>query len=68
MIEESIVSEDENTVTIRFTRRNGKYMDRVVPKVEGVTNEELLARWHRRVTLEHLQNRILPSKWSTPTE
>lgn len=66
LIEEQIVAEDATSLTIRFTRRNGRYIDRVVPKVDGMTNEQLLNRWHRRMTIEYLQNRILPSKWNAP--
>lgn len=66
LIEEQIIAEDATTLTIRFTRQNGKYLDQVVNKVEGMTNEELLNRWHRRMTLAHLQRRILPNKWTTP--
>jgi hypothetical protein len=66
LIEEQILSETNNTVTIRFSRQNGSYIDREVQKVDGLTNEELLLRWHRRITLEYLQNRIVPSKWNKP--
>lgn len=66
LIEEQIVAEDATSLTIRFTRRNGRYIDRVVPKVDGMTNEQLLNRWHRRMTIEYLQNRILPTKWNAP--
>lgn len=66
VIEEQIVAEDATSLTIRFTRRNGRYIDRVVPKVDGMTNEQLLNRWHRRMTIEYLQNRILPTKWNAP--
>lgn len=66
LVEEQIISEDDTTVTIRFTRRNGKYLDKTVNKLDGLTNEDLLARWHRRMTLDVLQNRILPNKWTAP--
>lgn len=68
LLEESIISEDAETLTIRFTRRNGKYLDRTVPKIDGVSNEELLLRWHRRTTIDYLQNRILLNKWITPQQ
>lgn len=56
LISEEIIAEDENTLTIRFTNRSGtRYRDRTVRKFEGVTNEDLLRRWHRRMTLEYLQ-------------
>ena len=66
LIEEEILSEDSTTLTIRFKRQNGKYLDRQVRKIEGMTNEEVMNRWHRRMTIEYLQNRILPSKWNKP--
>lgn len=66
LIEESIINEDDTTVTIRFVRRNGKYLDKTVNKIEGKTNEDLLKRWHHIMTLDTLQNRSLPSAWKTP--
>lgn len=68
LIEEQIIAEDDSTLTIRFTRRNGRFIDRVVNKVEGMTNEQVLNRWHRRMTLDTLQRRILPRQWIKPEE
>ena len=68
LIEEQIIAEDDSTLTVRFTRRNGRYIDRVINKVEGMTNEQLLNRWHRRMTIQTLQRRILPNKWNRPEE
>lgn len=65
LIEEQIIAEDTNTVTIRFTRRNGKFIDKTVNKIDGMTNEQLLTRWHRRMTLEFLQRRIRLSQWQS---
>jgi len=57
LVTEEIIAETETELTIRFTSR-GRIYERTVPKVEGKTNEELLKRWHRRITLDTLQNRI----------
>lgn len=68
LIEEEIIAEDAETLTIRFKRRSGRYLDRTIKKIEGITNEQLLTKYHRLVTLEYLQNRILPNKWIKPEE
>lgn len=66
LVEETIISETDTELVVRFTRRNGRYIERTINKIEGLTNEELLKRWHHRITLEVLQNRILPHKWNIP--
>jgi hypothetical protein len=59
LIQEQIIAEDESTVTIKFLNRAGtRFKEKTVNKVEGMTNEDLLKRWHRRMTLEYLRSPI----------
>ena len=57
LVTEEIIAETETELTIRFTSR-GRIHERVVKKIEGKTNEEMLKRWHRRMTIMTLQNRV----------
>jgi len=64
LVTEEIIAETETELTIRFTSR-GRIYEKTVSKVEGKTNEELLKRWHRRITFQTLQNRIRYKKPET---
>ena len=55
LITEQIVSETDATLTIKFSSQSGRSRTRTVNKAEGMTNEQLLQRWHRRMTIEYLQ-------------
>jgi len=55
LITETIVSETDTELTIKFESNNGRSRTKTVNKVEGMTNEDLLNRWHRRMTIEFLQ-------------
>jgi hypothetical protein len=55
LISKEIISETETDLEIKFTSRGGRTKTKSVPKVEGMTNEDLIQRWHRRMTLEYLQ-------------
>jgi len=57
LVTEEIINETDTELTIRFTSR-GRIYERTVKKIEGKTNEEMLKMWHRRITLDTLQNRI----------
>lgn len=69
LITEEIIAEDDNTLTIRFTNRaNTRFRERTVNKVEGMTNEDLLRRWHRRMTIEYLQRPFRFKRIVNPAE
>jgi hypothetical protein len=55
LITETIVSETDTQLVIKFESSNGRSLTKKVNKVEGMTNEDLLRRWHRRMTVEYLQ-------------
>ena len=55
LITEQIVSETDTTLTIKFTSQSGRSRTRTVNKSYGLTNEQLLNRWHRRMTIEYMQ-------------
>lgn len=56
LIQEQIISEDESTITVKFLNKNGtRFKQKTINKVEGLTTEQLINRWHRRMTIEYLQ-------------
>lgn len=57
LVTEEIINETDTELTIRFTSR-GRIHERTVKKIEGLDNDQMLKKWHRRITLETLQNRI----------
>jgi hypothetical protein len=55
LLTEEIINETETTLTIKFSRSNGASLTKEVKKVEGMSNEDIMSRWHRRMTIEYLQ-------------
>lgn len=58
LVTEQIVSETENTLSIKFIGHNGKEIVRTVTKMAGKTNEDLLRIWHFRMTEKYMQGAI----------
>jgi len=58
LISEEIISETETQLEIKFTSKNGRSTTKTVNKIDGYTNDQLLQRWHRRMTLEYLQRPV----------
>jgi hypothetical protein len=55
LITEQILSETDTQLTIKFSNKTGRSLTKIINKVDGMTNEDMLRRWHRRMTLEYLQ-------------
>lgn len=58
VITEQIIAETDADLTIKFTNARGsvtRSKTKTVKKVDGLTNEQLLERWHRRMTIEFIQ-------------
>ena len=57
LIQEQIITEDDTTITVKFLNRSGtRSKQKVINKIEGMTTENLIKRWHRRMTIEYLRN------------
>lgn len=56
ILTEQILNETETTLTIKFSRKNGSFLIKEVQKVEGMSVEDILSRWHRRMTIECLRH------------
>ena len=65
LITEEILTETDSDVTIKFTSNSGRTLTKTVNKVEGLTTEQLLNRWHGRMTREYLQR---PFRFKRPQD
>ena len=58
VITEQIIAETDADLTIKFTNVRGsvtRSKTKTIKKIDGLTNEQLLERWHRRMTIEFIQ-------------
>lgn len=54
LISEQILKETDSELTIKFTSRSGRELTKTVNKVPELTTEQLMRRWHTRMTREYM--------------
>jgi hypothetical protein len=62
-VTEQILAETDTTLTIKFTSRNGNELIKVVTKIAGKTNEQMLAIWHTKMVLLYLEYAIKKNRF-----